>query len=239
MAITKGTVENYSDLKDAIVQELGDLYEADAEAQVLVARWVQYAEARVNRLLKVRAQERRTKPLQLAAGDEWLPLPNAFLEFTKLRLFTKGRRKTLTFIGEKNVEIVDPQYKPGEPKHYDLTAQELQLIPTNDDPNNTLVMHYKRDFQTLGGVVEPEDESKYAFPPYAFNNIYTTNWLLERSPDLLMNMSMVFAMNYYKDEAAKEDYLGLANIAVEQLKTEDLESKTRGPGQGAITAWAP
>lgn len=188
-------ITDYDSLVDAIVDQMNDSG-LSAGADL----YIQMAESMFNRrLFNLEAEGTATIP-----ADTSIPMPTDFVSIKSIYLDTDPR-VLLTPMSADNIRQYWSAQTTGKPQNYALTSDEILLGPAPDD-DYTVTMTYLRSLTGL-------DSSN------------TTNWLIEKYPDLYLYGSLIHA----EFRGWNDDRLPLLNSAVEGMIAEinDVGNKRR------------
>lgn len=166
-------LDSYSDLVDAIVDRMND---ASLESQA--PEFIRLAEASFNRrLFNLEAEGTAT-----IAAEESVPLPTDFLTLKTIWLDTDPRA-LLQPMSQDDLSRYFSAQATGKPRNYAFAADGITLAPSPDD-SYTITMTYVRSLTPL-------------------SEVNTTNWLLEKHPDLYLYGALVEAeLRGWNDERA-------------------------------------
>jgi hypothetical protein len=159
-------ITSYATLQSAIA---GELHRTDLTSKI--PQWIQFAEARFNRKLRVRQQETAFASVALVAGTTALPAD--FAEFKALWADNDASKQlkvaTTEFIRSRTTSADTPLY-------YAIEGSNIVCWPSSGN---------------IQGVY-------YAKVPALASN--PTNWLLDSSPDLYLYEALTYSAPYLKND---------------------------------------
>ena len=191
MAIT-----SYADLQTSIANFLA---RDDLTAQI--PNFIQLAEARINRELETREQEKRVQAT-LVAGDEYIALPTDLREVREVKLNTSP----LTVLSYASPTGLDTQYSSngqGKPQGYSIVGKEMKVRPVPDS-GYTMEIIYIGNVDTLSDVSTPT--------------------LFIRSPDLYLYGALTEAYVYLLDEQRAAQYDEKFTRAINEVRMDEERS---------------
>jgi hypothetical protein len=190
-----------------------------AELQTAVANWldrddltdripefISLAEARFNRILRLRAMETK-QTASTKAGQRNYALPTDYLQMRNLQINTTPIRPCQYV----TPEIYDRLYGStltGTPEIYTIIADEIQLGPIPASVQTIEMLFYKR-----------------------FTNLSTSNvrnWLLTYSPDVYLYASMLEAEPFIMNDARVPLWAQALDRAVSDLQEQDNKDRHSG-----------
>lgn len=191
MAIT-----SYADLQTSIANFLA---RDDLTAQI--PDFIQLTEARINRELETREQEKRVQST-LVAGDEYIALPIDLREVREVKLNTSP----LTVLSYASPTSLDTQYSSngqGKPLGYSIVGKEMKIRPIPDS-SYTMEIVYVGDVDALSAVSTPT--------------------LFTRSPDLYLYGSLTEAYVYLLDEQRAAQYDEKFTRTINEVRMDEERS---------------
>ena len=191
MAIT-----SYADLQTSIANFLA---RSDLTAQI--PDFIQLAEARINRELETREQEKRAQA-PLTPGDEYIALPTDLREVREVKLLTSP----LTVLSYASPTGLDTQYSSngsGKPLGYSIVGKEMKLRPVPDSA-------YTAEILYIGSVDTLSDVS--------------TPVLFLRSPDVYLYGALTEAYVYLLDETRAAQYDEKFTRAINEVRMDEERS---------------
>lgn len=191
MAIT-----SYATLQTSIANFLA---RDDLTAQI--PNFIQLAEARINRELETREQEKRVQA-PLVAGDEYIALPTDLREVREVKLNTSP----LTVLSYASPTGLDTQYSSngqGKPQGYSIVGKEMKVRPVPDS-GYTMEIIYIGNVDALSAVSTPT--------------------LFIRSPDLYLYGALTEAYVYLLDEQRAAQYDEKFTRAINEVRMDEERS---------------
>ena len=191
MAIT-----SYADLQTSIANFLA---RDDLTAQI--PDFIQLAEARINRELETREQEKRVQAT-LVAGDEYIALPTDLREVREVKLNTSP----LTVLNYASPTSLDTQYSSngqGKPLGYSIVGKEMKIRPIPDSA-------YTMEIVYIGNVDALSDVN--------------TPTLFTRSPDLYLYGALTEAYVYLLDEQRAAQYDEKFTRSINEIRMDEERS---------------
>lgn len=213
------TIVDYTSLQTAVTE-----YLARDQDTTLIARiptFIQFIEAKLNRLLFVRQMETRsTTTLDTTAGEpEFVTLPLDFQSMRRMRLSSVSGKPLVSFMS--TVQLDEYRAKngntAGQPLYFSITGTEIELAPT-PDANYTVEMIYRANIPALASS--------------------GTNWLLTLAPDLYLYGALLESSPYIKNDnriqvwgsgfqSALSDLNSLGNIST--FNAGPIQARPSGP----------
>jgi hypothetical protein len=200
-------MDNYTELQDAIADWLNRVGSPELAARA--PDFIKMAEARFNRKLRVRQNEKRASAI-LDAG--FITLPSDWLEAKALRLIIDGKPVPLEL---------------GTPEQLDLARRDAAALPSGlRQPylyrfigNQIEVSPY------VSGEATMELEYYYKVPALDTNS---TNWLLQDWPDLYLYGALQHTAPYLRDDQRLQTWAGIYNTLWTELTEADDKAKHSG-----------
>ena len=189
-------IASYADLQTSIANFLA---RDDLTAQI--PNFIQLAEARINRELETREQEKRVQAT-LVAGDEYIALPTDLREVREVKLNTSP----LTVLSYASPTGLDTQYSSngqGKPQGYSIVGKEMKVRPVPDS-GYTMEIIYIGNVDTLSDVSTPI--------------------LFIRSPDLYLYGALTEAYVYLLDEQRAAQYDEKFTRAINEVRMDEERS---------------
>lgn len=189
-------IASYADLQTSIANFLA---RDDLTAQI--PDFIQLAEARINRELETREQEKRVQAT-LVAGDEYIALPTDLREVREVKLNTSP----LTVLSYASPTGLDTQYSSngqGKPQGYSIVGKEMKIRPIPDS-GYTMEIVYIGDVDALSAVSTPI--------------------LFTRSPDLYLYGALTEAYVYLLDEQRAAQYDEKFTRAINEVRMDEERS---------------
>lgn len=199
MAIT-----SYADLQTAVANFLA---RTDLTAQI--PNFIQLAEARINRELETREQEKRSQAT-LTPQVEYIALPTDLREVREVKLNTSP----LTILDYLSPTSLDTQYSSNgysKPKGYSIVGKEMKLRPVPDSAY-TMEIVYIGSVDTLSATSTPI--------------------LFTRSPDVYLYGALTEAYVYLLDEQRAAQYDEKFTRAINEVRMDEERSHY---GTGPLT----
>lgn len=189
-------IASYADLQTSIANFLA---RSDLTAQI--PDFIQLAEARINRELETREQEKRVQAT-LVAGDEYIALPTDLREVREVKLLTSP----LTVLNYMSPTGLDNEYSSNglsKPRGYSIAGKEMKLRPIPDSAYTAEIM-YIGSVDTLSAVSTPT--------------------LFLRSPDVYLYGALTEAYVYLLDEARAAQYDEKFTRAINEVRMDEERS---------------
>ena len=205
MAIT-----NYSELKTACANwmDRSDLTDR-------IPEFIALAEARYNRLLRIRAMESK-QTANTVAGQRSLALPTRFLQMRNLQMNTSP----VTPMQYVTPEIYDRLYGGGNssgiPNFYTVISNELQLGPKPSTAQEIEMLFYEK-FESLSDTV-------------------TTNWMLTNAPDVYLYGSLIEAEPFIMNDGRLALWQNQFEMAISSIQDADQRDRHSGSALRVTTA---
>lgn len=199
-------ISNYSTLQTEIA---GWLNRDDLTS--VIPTFIQLAEANINRQVRHWKMEARTSGQQ-SAGDEYMQIPNDWLETIRLHVTDQGTsaitltsRAAMADIRAKNENI-----STVTPYLYCHADSQFELYPTPADTLNVELLYYQK------------------VPALSASN--TTNWLLEEAPDVYLYGALVHSAPYLAEDARATVWGANYAAAVQTLNQASESARYSGSG---------
>jgi len=189
-------IASYADLQTSIANFLA---RDDLTAQI--PDFIKLAEARINRELETREQEKRVQAT-LVAGDAYIALPTDLREVREVKLNTSP----LTVLDYASPTSLDTQYSSngqGKPQGYSIVGKEMKMRPIPDSAY-TMEIVYIGDVDALSAVSTPT--------------------LFTRSPDLYLYGALTEAYVYLLDEQRAAQYDEKFTRAINEVRMDEERS---------------
>lgn len=200
MAIT-----TYTELQTAV-----DNWLARTDLAGRSPEFITLAEARMNRELETRSQEKRVTAT-LTANDAYVSLPTDLRRIREVRLNTSP----ITVLDYYSPHAIDREFSStgsGKPKAYSIVGTEIYFRPTPDS-GYTAEITYVASIDALDGDT-------------------ATNNILSRHPDAYLHGALAEAFGYLMDENRRSYHDQLFAQAVASIQADEDKSKF---GSGALT----
>jgi hypothetical protein len=198
-------MDNYTELQDAIADWLNRV--GSPELAERAPDFIKMAEARFNRKLRVRQNEKRATAV-LDAG--FITLPSDWLEAIALRLVVDGKPVALE-LGTPE-QLVQARRNaliggPTSPALYRFIGNQIEVAPY------------------VSGEATMELEYHGKVPALAAN---ATNWLLAEWPDLYLYGALQHSAPYLRDDQRLQTWAGIYNTLWSELTEADDAAKHSG-----------
>ena len=190
-----------------------------AELQTAVANWldrddltaripefIALAEARFNRVLRLRSMESKQTASTIAAQRNY-NLPASYIQMRNFQLNTNP----ITTLSYVTPEIYDRLWggsQGGTPKFYTIVADEISLGPVPGSVITMEMLFYKR-FTDLSDAAP-------------------TNWLLTNAPDIYLYGSMLEAEPFIMNDERVSLWSSALSEAVSQIQEQDNKDRHSG-----------
>ena len=195
-------LSSYTELKASVARRLGRSGDTDLEAEL--DDYIDLAEARFQRELRLRAQEQRATA---TLSNAYLDLPADFLELRNIQLNSDPIR-SLECVSPELIDRNYPQTTTARPQVYAILGSELQFAPSPDQ-SYTVEIDYWKKFDALS------DDA-------------TTNWLLANAPDVYLFATLAEAAQATGDSAQWQEYETRLAAALDKLKVFDRRASYSG-----------
>jgi hypothetical protein len=194
-------ISNYTELKTAVANWLDrdDLTDR-------IPEFIALAEARFNRVLRIRAMESK-QTASTVAGQQNLALPPRFVQMRNVQINTSP----VTAMQYVTPEMFDRLYggsSSGTPKFYTVIANELQLGPTPDSVQ-TIEMLFYETFQALS-VSNP------------------TNWVITNAPDVYLYGALLEAEPFIMNDARVQLWATAFRQSIADIQEQDNKDRHSG-----------
>lgn len=189
-------IASYADLQTTIANFLA---RSDLTAQI--PDFIQLAEARINRELETREQEKRVQAT-LVPGDEYIALPTDLREVREVKLLTSP----LTVLNYMSPTGLDNEYSSNglsKPRGYSIAGKEMKLRPVPDSAYVAEIM-YIGNVDALSAVSTPT--------------------LFFRSPDIYLYGALTEAYVYLLDETRAAQYDEKFTRAINEVRMDEERS---------------
>lgn len=163
-------LDTYTGLKAEIAA-----FMARADLTTQIDTFIDLFEAWANRNLRVRQMEQEAT----ATAEEYIPLPDDFVELRDIQVQSSPRRQ-LQYVTPEYADLVTADGATGEPSYYTLVGNQLRLVPAPASADDVRISYWKR-IPALDGTT-------------------ATNWLLSEWPDAYLWGSVLQARAYLPDE---------------------------------------
>lgn len=189
-------LSTYTELRAAVATHL-----ARADLTTPIVDFITLAEAKLNRILRVRQMEQRST----ATATEYMALPTGFLELRNIQL-NQTPKVALDMVSP---DEIDRNYSgsSGIPVVYCLLANQLQLGPAPDGTYTVEVDYYE------------------VIPPLASNS---SNWLLSLAPDIYLYGALLEAAAFLIDDPRVPLWQAAFTQVVGQMQSMDRNARWSG-----------
>ncbi len=198
-------MDNYTELQDAIADWLNRV--GSPELAERAPDFIKMAEARFNRKLRVRQNEKRATAI-LDAG--FITLPSDWLEAKAIRLVVNGKPVQLSL---------------GTSEELDQARRDASTVGSTSPYLYRFVGNQIEVAPYVSGEATMELEYFYKIPALATND---TNWLLTDWPDLYLYGALQHSAPYLRDDARLQTWAGIYNTLWTELTEADDKAKHSG-----------
>ena len=194
-------ISNYSELNTAVANWLDrdDLTDR-------IPEFIALAEARFNRLLRIRAME--TKQTASTVADQRnLALPTNFIQMRNLQINTSP----ITSLEYVTPEMYDRLYggsDTGTPKAYTILADEIQLGPIPASVQTIEMLFYKR-FDALTSSA-------------------STNWMITNAPDVYLYGCLLEAEPFIMNDPRVQLWATAFQQSIADIQDQDNKDRHSG-----------
>ena len=189
-------ISSYAQLQAAIENFL-----ARDDLTSVIPDFIQLAEARINRELETREQEKRAQAT-LVSGDEFIALPTDLREVREVKLNTSP----ITVLSYASPSSLDSTYSGnglGKPLGYSIVGKEMKLRPVPDSAYTAEIVYI--------GSVDPISPT-------------STPILFLRSPDLYLYGALTEAYAYLLDEQRAAQYDEKFTRGINEVRIDEERS---------------
>lgn len=185
------SVANYTELKASVADWLN---REDLTAQI--PDFITFAEARLNRTLRVREMLTRRRT---TTTDGFIGLPPDYLETYQLQLpaAETNTPEPLAYIGPNEAAQFKAASMNGKTRYYTIIDGAFELIPTPSGSVELTITYYAK------------------IP--ALSSTQATNWLLTKAPDLYLYATLTNAAPYLQNDERIPVWSQLATTAFDEL----------------------
>ena len=194
-------ISNYGELKTAVANWMD---RDDLTARI--PEFIALAEARFNRVLRIRAMESK-QTASTVAGQQNLALPTNYIQMRNVQMNTSP----VTPMQYVTPEIFDRLYGgsvTGTPKFYTIIANELQLGPTPDTVQTIEMLFYKK-FDSLSADGD-------------------TNWVLTNAPDVYLYGALLEAEPFIMNDSRVQLWATAFQTAIGDIQEQDNKDRHSG-----------
>ena len=198
-------IGSFTELKTAV-----DNWLARTDLQGRAPEFIALAEARMNRELETRGQEKRIVST-LVAGDEYVSLLNDIRRIRHVRLNTSPITN-LNFRTPLAIDAEFPGTGRGKPQAYSVIGTEIYFRPIPDDAYQAEI-HYVADLDGLSETV-------------------ATNDILLRHPDVYLHGALAEAYGFLMDPNRRAQHDAMFKAGLKEINDDEDRAKF---GAGALT----
>lgn len=193
-------MNTYSTLKQSIADFL-----ARDDLTSFVDTFIDIAEARIGRRLKIRAME-SVSTLTCSTSVNYIALPTGYVGFRSVDLLSGSNRYTLTYNTPEQLNSVDNT--TGIPRRFSIIGTNIvfNCIPAD---TYTVNIAYTAMFTAL-------------------SDSNTSNWLTTNVPHLMLYGSLQAAAEFIQDDSAAQKWASLFQQAIDEAESAD-EWEKYGP----------
>ena len=194
-------ISTYSELQTAVANWLD---RDDLTARI--PEFIALAEARFNRVLRLRSMEAKYTANTVAAQRN-LALPASYIQMRNFQVNTSP----LTTLSYVTPEIYDRLWggsTQGTPKFYTILADEVSLGPIPASVQEVEMLFYKK-FENLSGSV-------------------ATNWLITNGPDIYLYGAMLEAEPFIMNDERVQLWAAALERGVSDLQEQDNKDRHSG-----------
>lgn len=189
-------LDSYSSLKSSIA----DWMQGRTDLAPTVDDFIDLAEAEFNRVLRVREME-AYDDLTLDSNGE-ATLPTDYLAWRTVTAKTNPRRE-LDFVAPSYIEDVYGDRPSDLPEVFTIRGSTILVAPIT---TSDVRMDYYQKIPAL-------------------SDSQTTNWLLEKMPNLYLHAALKHAAIYLDDDNLAQRYAALANASIQALTADDWSGR--------------
>jgi len=196
-------IGTYSELKTSVANFI-----ARDDLTDKIPDFISLAEARMNRELQARSQEKRATA-SITSGDPYVSLPTDLRQIRLVKLNTSPT-EVLEYYTPVKLEELYSTNTSGKPRGYTIIGGEIKFGPTPDSDYTAEIVYSE-------GIPSLSDTN-------------TTNTILLRHPDAYLYGSLAVATVYLLDDQKTAVYEALFGRAIEEIKNEEQRGKHAGTG---------
>lgn len=176
----------------------------------VIPTFIQLAEAQMNRQIRHYEMESRASGQQ-TGGDQYMQVPSDWLETIRLILTGSGTSVvqliSLSGMADKRAKAEDLS---GTPAFYCHVDGQFELYPTPSEDTDFELLYYQE------------------IPALADDN--TSNWLLQKAPDVYLYGSLLHSAPYLQEDARLGVWAQMYSAAVQNLNDQSERVKNSGTG---------
>jgi len=189
---------DYASLQSAIADELNR-----SDLTTAIPGFISLMESQTERQLRTREM---LASVSFTIDAEFENLPAQFLEVRSFYLNTTPITPLLFRTIESMEQFKRANPGVGKPTDYTVLGNQFMFVKTPDSAYTATLVYYQN------------------IP--RLTNVNTTNWLLEKHPDIYFYGSLLNSAPYLKDDARIPVWIQLYQNAVEALKVADERAQT-------------
>jgi hypothetical protein len=200
-------LNSYSALKSSIADWLNR-----DDLTATIPDFISLAEAQLERRLPV---QRRTQRSTATIDTQFSALPSDFVSAKSLVLTSTAPVQPLTFLTEDEMDAKKSVYRTtGKPLFFALVGSQIEVLPIPDTG-------YTAELTYVATLAKLSDAN-------------TSNWLLERHPDVYLYGSLLQAAPYLRDDERVALWTPLYGQAIEDMVVQN-ERAAFSQGRMAMT----
>jgi len=193
---------NYMSLKQTLANHF-----VSTEVVPFLPVAIEMAEASFNRRIRTREMVERAY-FNLAPDDEYIQLPDDFLEARSLYITSSGYTTRLEYLSIESMQRKKIEDATADrPRFFSVVGQELELYPSPGDYDLDMV-YYQR------------------IP--ALSDSSSTNWLLAAHPDVYLYGTLLQAAPYMYQDKRVQMWSAAYEAALEALRISDERAEFSG-----------
>lgn len=197
-------ITTYATLKSAVADYLNR-----QDLTSVIPTFIQLAEKEFNRTLRVREMLNRS---QATISTQYIAMPEGFLEMRNLRVNTSRGWKSLRVMSPEQIDENRTTFnsnQTGEPEGYTLNPDDsIEVTPAPNDSYTVEMTFYEE------------------IPALSDSN--TTNWMLEKNPDLYLFGALLQSAPYLKEDERIGVWSGLYRSLFTDIQAESDRAKYAG-----------
>ena len=206
-------ISTYTELQTAV-----DNWLARTDVAGRSPEFIALSEARMNRELETRSQEKRVTA-STVADDAYVSLPTDVRRIRHVRLNTNPKT-ILRFLSPEAIDADYPSSGTGKPRAFSVIGTEIYFRPIPDAVYTAEIL-YVADIDALGDST-------------------ATNTILSRHPDAYLHGALAEAFGYLLDEPRASRHEQLFSRAIAEIKADEDRAKFGGslavrPSYGELT----
>lgn len=197
-------ITSYATLKSAVADYLNR-----QDLTSVIPTFIQLAEKEFNRTLRVREMLNRA---QATVEAQYVSIPYGFIEMRNFRVDTPRGWKSLLAMSPEQIDENRTAFNKnnaGEPKGYSLNPNNsIEITPTPDSSYTVEMTFYQQ------------------IPALSDSN--TTNWMLDKNPDLYLFGALLQSAPYLKEDERIGVWSGLYRSLFTDIQAESDRAKYAG-----------